>query len=95
MAFAQEKYEFCIIEYFPKKEILSISKNGTEHSSEIVSSKENLKSSNNSAYDANPLLARVKLFQEKDWEVMSFSTTLVGRRHNKRMYSAYLRKKIK
>ncbi len=92
---AQEKYEFCIIEYFPKKEILSISKNGTEHSSEIVNFRDNPKNGYHSVYDANPLLERVKLFQEKDWEVMSFNTNLVGRRYSKRIYSAYLRKKIK
>jgi hypothetical protein len=91
---AQEKYEFCIIEYFPKKKLLSISKNGTEHSDELITY--SIDSTNNvrCRYNANPLLEKVKLFQEKDWEVMNFNTNL-SRRHKKRVYSAYLRRKIK
>lgn len=92
---AQEKYEFCIIEYFPKKNLISISKNNSEHSDEIIETPIEAHKSGRCKYDSRPLLARVILFQEKDWEVMSFNTNLIGRWNKKRIYSAYLRRKIK
>ena len=92
---AQDKYELCIIEYFPKKKILSISKNGTEHSDEVIAS--SLDANNNSQcnYNANPLLEKVKLFQEKDWEVVTLSVSNTKRNNKNKMYFAYLRRKIK
>ena len=86
---SQEKYEFAILEYSTYDGLLSISKDGLEFSKE--------KTEAASGYNANPLLTKIKDWQEKDWEVMQFNTVLAGREGNKNneIYFAYMRRKKK
>jgi hypothetical protein len=84
---SQDKYEFTIIEYSTFEGKLAISKDGLEFGSEKVDV--------GSGFNANPLLAKVKEFQEKGWEIMSFNTLLAGNNTNRNneIYFAYLRRK--
>lgn len=82
---AQDKYDFIIIEYTSINGIIGSSINGEEFRKERVDPK-----FNPSGYNANPLIARVKEWQEKEWEVMSFDVKMIG---SNEVYFAYLRKK--
>lgn len=85
---SQSGYDYTIIEYTSRHRWLSISKNGREFSLEKIS-----KDSLQAHYNANPLLARVKLFESKGWELMGFNSQIVGRWHRKAAHFAYLRRK--
>ena len=86
IAFAQDKYEFMTINYYiTMSRTIAVSIDGKEFLSEKVESpkeKEWL-------LDTTPLLLKVKEYQDKGWEVMSFNTAGGGGI----FYIAYLRKK--
>lgn len=86
IAFAQDKYEFMSIAYETTKSSLFISVNGES----TVKEKVELPKEDNSPYNTNPLLSKVKEYQGKGWEVMNYETyhAGVGPAH-----MAYLRKK--
>ncbi len=82
---AQDKYQYMIIEYRAFTTTLFVSIDDATFTKEnIEMSKEERDPLNSS-----PLLKRVKEYQEKGWEVMSFNHVplFLG-------YSAFLRKKI-
>ena len=80
----QDKYEFIVIEYDQYDREVVISVDGKE----VL--KEEVKVDNAERYSANPLLKRVSLYQDKGWEVIHFSNSVVNAFT---YYSAYLRKK--
>lgn len=83
---SQDKYEFTIIEYSTFTSSLSISKDGIDFGSEKIAV--------GSGHNANPLLLKVKEFQDKGWEVMSFNTLLGGNNNDfNKVHMAYLRRK--
>lgn len=86
---AQDKYEFMIIEYnHSAKNQIVLSIDGKEFISEdaaFVNQKE-------SVLNSNPLINKVKEYQEKGWELMSFETLPAANLVSK-TYLAYLRKK--
>ncbi len=94
---AQDKYEFMIIEYSTMDNVVSMSIDGLEFKKEKI----NWDKHDKSGYNANPLLEKVKEYQDKDWEVMNINTqigggyTQGGSTNNSEIYFAYLRKKIK
>ncbi len=82
---AQDKYDFVIIEYTSLNGIIGSSINGEEFRKERIDPR-----FNPSGYNANPLIAKVKEWQDKDWEVMNFDVKMIG---SNEVYFAYLRKK--
>lgn len=86
IAFAQDKYEFLTIAYETTKSSIFISVNGES----TVKEKVELPKDDNSPYNTNPLLNKVKEYQGKGWEIMNYNTyhAGVGPAH-----IAYLRKK--
>jgi len=94
---AQDKYEFMIIEYSTMDNVVSSSIDGIEFKKEKI----NWGKHDQSGYNANPLLEKVKEYQDKDWELMSFNTQIGGTsftggsNNSSEIYFAYLRKKIK
>ncbi|MDP1801013.1 MAG: hypothetical protein Q8L81_06660 [Bacteroidota bacterium] len=87
---AQDKYEFMIIEYSTIKFDLGISIDGKEYKKE----KADFSSQEKTGYNANPLLIKVKEYQDKGWEVMSFNSAINGGT-TAEVHFAHLRKKIK
>ncbi len=86
IAFAQDKYEFMTITYeLSGSSSITMSIDGKEFLSEKVS----LPKGSNSEFNMNPLLAKVKEFQDKGWEVMSFNTAV----STFYFHIAYLKKK--
>jgi len=65
---AQEKYEFMIIEY--QNFGLSMSIDGVDYKFE----EPDFTGQKRTSYNTNPLLNKVKEYQEKGWEVMNFET---------------------
>jgi hypothetical protein len=86
---AQDKYEFLMIEYVSNARLISISIDGKEFKKERVELEGDLKS----GYNANPLLAKVKVYQDLNWEVMNFQTVVLGTGVTAETYFAYMRKK--
>jgi hypothetical protein len=85
---AQDKYEFMIISYEAQFKI-SISIDGNMFLSEKV----NLPKEQNYQLNANPLLLKVKEYQDKGWEIITLNTQVAGSTGNGCTYFAYLRKK--
>lgn len=88
---AQEKYEFMVIEYVgPPIKVISISIDGVQFEAlDVVYTR-----FEKSGYNANPLLAKVKEYQDQDWEVMNFATQIGGGGANTtEFFFAYLRKR--
>ncbi len=71
---AQDKYEFMIIEYTTFKYEIGISIDGKEFQKE----KADFTSQEKSGYNANPLLLKVKEYQDKGWELMNFNSAING-----------------
>ena len=84
---AQDKYEFMIIEYSSISFEVLVSIDGLEFKKE----KANFSNQDKSGYNANPLLNKVKEYQDQGWEVMSFNSTIGGT--SAEMHFAHLRKK--
>ncbi len=87
---AQDKYEFAIIEYNTFHYDLSVSIDGKEYKKEKV----DFSNQEKSGFNANPFLNKVKEYQDKGWEVMSFNSSTLGG-GSQEVHFAYLRKKIK
>ena len=91
---AQDKYEFMIIEYktFYGHQ-LSVSIDGNSFSIEEIE----LPKGEKSGFNANPLLKKVKEYQDKDWEVININAQIGGgggsSGASNEIYFAYLRKK--
>ena len=83
---AQDKYEYMIIEFDTFKDKISVSIDGNEFITEKVDYGNQVKS----AYNANPFLLKVKEYQDKDWDVMSFNSSADA---NVERHFAHLRKK--
>ncbi|MBX3163998.1 MAG: hypothetical protein KF900_05915 [Bacteroidetes bacterium] len=93
---AQDKYEFMTVHYefnSLSKGELQISIDGDEFLKEDVE----LKKKEKEHFNANPLLAKVKEYQSKGWEVMNFHSygfgNGFGSNSNVLVHTAYLRKK--
>ena len=87
---AQDKYEFAIIEFATIRNYISVSIDGKEFTSEKVE----YVGQEKSGYNANPILLKVKEYQDKGWEVMSFNSSINGATSDE-VHFAHLRKKIK
>lgn len=85
---AQDKYEFMIIEFTSFSDNVSISIDGKEFLREKVEYLNQSKSNSN----ANPFLNKVKEYQDKDWEVMNFSSYIMSG-SNVNVHYAHLRRK--
>ena len=82
------KYQFMVIEYVgPPGKWISVSIDGEKFSLESVVYESWEKETPN----ANPLLSKVKEYQNKDWEVMNFETQISS--GGNEFFFAYLRKK--
>lgn len=85
-----------IIEYSTLDNVFSLSIDEIEFKNDKIDFSKHTKSGN----DANPLLEKVKEYQNKDWEVMSFNTQIGGTyvsggsSNSSEIYFAYLRKKV-
>jgi hypothetical protein len=100
--YAQDKYQFLIMEYSTMDNKITVSIDGTE----FIKEKVDFDKHDKSGYNANPLLEKVKEYQSKNWEVMSFSTQIGGNApingsgmtsggyNSSEVYFAYMRKKI-
>lgn len=95
---AQDKYQFMIIEYSTLDTKIAVSIDGREYYTEEI----NFENITKSGYNANPLLGKIKKYQDENWEVMSFNTQVVcsGNGINKHssncdeIFFAYLRRKV-
>ena len=86
IAFAQDKYEFMAINYqVGSPTVIAVSIDGVEFSKEKVS----LPKESNDPLNINPLFSKVKEYQEKGWELMTFNFSAPGYY----FYVAYLKKK--
>ena len=84
---AQDKYQFMIIEFNSYSSQVTVSMDGTELKKEKV----DYGNQDIGDYNANPLLSKVKEYQDKEhWEIMGFNTLLRGTHE---VYFAFLRKK--
>lgn len=86
---AQEKYQFMSISYTDyggMRRELQISIDGNDFLVEDIE----LKKKEKATFNTNPLLAKVKEYQDKGWEVMNLYTTAVV---SSVFHTAYLRKK--
>ncbi len=89
---AQDKYEFMIISYFPQAKYLAIAIDGKEVLNEDVSADKHAKVS------GSYLLKKVSEYQDKDWEVITFTNSSHvyaggGIGNSDQEFYAYLRKK--
>ena len=84
---AQDKYEFMIIEFRSFIKEISVSINGKEYMVEKADYLDQEKSITNS----NPFLNKVNDYQDKGWELVSFSGSAGG--NNVSTHIAYLKKK--
>lgn len=85
---AQDKYEFMIIEYTTLGYVISVSIDGKEY----IKQKADFANQEKTDRNANPLLQKVKEYQDKDWELMNFNTTFISG-STAEVYYAYMRKK--
>lgn len=86
IAFAQDKYQFMVINYqVGTPSSIAVSIDGVEFSKEKVS----LPKESNDVLNVNPLLLKVKEYQDKGWEVVTFNFSAPGYY----FYVAYLKKK--
>jgi hypothetical protein len=86
---AQDKYQFMVIEYSTNKYKMNISIDGTEFKQEEI----DFKGQKKTGFNANPLLNKIKEYQDGGWEVMHFNTVLGQADSEPEYYFAYLRKK--
>ena len=90
--YAQDKYDFLIVEYKTWYGVTSISLNGKE----LIIEKVELPKAERNSMNANPFLKKVNEYQEKGWEVMSFNSTIATSYPiMDEVYFAFLRKKRK
>ena len=80
---AQDKYQFMIIQFNTFGSTIYVSIDGATFTKEHIE----LAKEERDSYNPNPLLKRVKEYQDKGWEVMSFNFENL-------QYISYLRKKI-
>lgn len=85
-ASAQDKYEFMIIAYFADAKLITVAVDGEKVQDWDIDAKRYEKIS------GAPLLKKVSEYQEKGWEVMTFTNTSAGSEGKQEFY-AYLRKK--
>jgi hypothetical protein len=91
-SYSQEKYEFMSIKFLNTGEFLhefTISMNGDQ----LLYEKIKLGSDERSNLNVNPLFKKVKEYQERGWEIMTFNEMLAAR-STTIIYTAYLRKKV-
>ena len=88
---AQEKYEFMTITYYItlSSKVTLISIDGKDFLKEEVA----LEKEAADKCNTNPLLLKVKEYQDKNWEVMSFNTVLAPTNTVGYLHIAYLRRK--
>ena len=89
---AQDKYEFMIISYFPQAKYLAVAIDGKEVLHEDVTADKHEKAS------GSYLLKKVSEYQDKDWEVITFTNashvfTAAGSGNSDQEFYAYLKKK--
>jgi hypothetical protein len=87
IAFAQDKYEFMTINYETHKKTLCTSIDGTLLSNEKV----DLGKDEAIDFNINPLLKKLKEYQDKGWEVVTFTPFSYVASYPS--YMAFLRKK--
>ena len=87
---AQDKYEFMIIEYNTVDYDLITSIDGLQ----FMREKADFTSQQKSGFNANPFLIKVKEYQDKGWEVISFNSGITSSNY-KEVHFAHLRKKKK
>jgi len=85
---AQDKYEFMSIQYQPNSSIC-VSIDGKE----LLYDEIKLPKTEANPMNLNPLLLKVKEYQNQGWEVMSFNTVVAGQYGSAFYHFAYLRKK--
>lgn len=83
-SFAQEKWDFMIVTYFPELNLIFVANNGAE------TTQEEIKAEKKDRLAGTPLLQKIKTFQNAGWEVISFNN--VSGTSGKEFY-CYLRKK--
>jgi hypothetical protein len=85
---AQDKYEFMIISYFPASKYLAVAIDGKEVLHEDITADKHEKVS------GSALLKKISEYQDKDWEVITFtnaSNSYTG--GSDQEFYAYLKKK--
>ncbi|HOZ87387.1 MAG TPA: hypothetical protein PL029_06500, partial [Bacteroidia bacterium] len=86
---AQEKISYMLIQFIPHlKNEIQISIDGKEYLEEKADYLPREKES----FNVNPLFKKVKVYEDKDWEAMSFNTVPVGS-SGLLSYQVYLKKK--
>lgn len=87
---AQDKYEFIIIQYSEQASYLTVSASNATLTEERIELPKNEK-----YFNGTPFLTKVKEYQDKGWEVMSFNNIANGNggNVNNLVYFGYLRKK--
>ena len=85
--FAQQKYEYAVIDYTPSARAIQISLNGVDFKKVDVP-KETAKGFG----DANPALIEVTKMEDQGWELFN-STMSVGATYAEHIFVFYLRKK--
>ncbi len=89
---SQEKNEYMIISYNSSKEHMFISLDGKNFIDEEV----NVSKKERHDYNANPLLKKIKEYEEKGWELMNISTIHTYEEHSSYIeHWANLRKRSK
>lgn len=88
---AQEKYDFMVISLYnaPLSSNINISINGDEFISEDIKKDKGSKDLSN----LNPLISKIKIYQDQNWEVMDFNTIQSAGSSIGLMFFAYLRRK--
>lgn len=87
---AQDKYEFLVISFYPVDGSLVINMDGKDYLEEKIKWKHD----DSETKGVNPLLKKVKEFQDQNWEVMSFNTNSVSQ-FGKEAFYFYLKRKKK
>jgi hypothetical protein len=89
--FAQEKYDFLVISLYnaPLSSQINTSLNGEEFTSETIKKDKGSKDMSN----LNPLIRKIKEYQDKNWEVMNFNTVQSAGSSIGIMFFVFLRKK--
>lgn len=70
IAFAQDKYEFMTIQYESFKPNLIICLNGET----VLKEKLDLEKEENFPLNSNPILKKIKEYQDKGWEMLTLTT---------------------
>jgi hypothetical protein len=87
---AQDKYEYAIIQHNTYWEVLSVSIDGETYLKEKIELTKDERFTN-----ANYFLKKVKEYEAKEWEILSFGSTVSGGNGNVScpVYICYMRKK--